>query len=131
MRDMASKARLVQERERLVAEIGLRDSLDQELVGYGEDQAGQGTLNCERARNAALRAFSETRLRQVEAALTRWENDDYGTCEVCGRPIGTARLGAVPYATRCAACEQRVETSARGRRHRRYPYTTASAAAVA
>lgn len=37
----------------------------------------------------------------VENALSRIENGTYGECEVCGEPIETQRLDALPYATLC------------------------------
>ncbi|MEZ5572905.1 MAG: TraR/DksA family transcriptional regulator [Halioglobus sp.] len=40
----------------------------------------------------------------IQAALERIENGTYGTCEECGEPIGDARLGAIPEATRCVNC---------------------------
>lgn len=43
-------------------------------------------------------------LDQVSTALERLDNGRYGTCEHCGKPIGVARMRAVPHATACAAC---------------------------
>ena len=45
----------------------------------------------------------------IAAALDRIEAGTYGKCERCGRPIAEERLQALPYASRCIACEQRVE----------------------
>jgi DnaK suppressor protein len=36
--------------------------------------------------------------------LTRLDAGTYGTCEVCGEPIGTARLEARPAARTCINC---------------------------
>jgi RNA polymerase-binding transcription factor len=44
-------------------------------------------------------------LGQIAHALHRIDQSSYGTCEVCNRPIATDRLKALPYATRCIACE--------------------------
>ena len=38
---------------------------------------------------------------EVEAALGRIEDGTYGTCAVCGKPIASERLEAVPWATLC------------------------------
>lgn len=48
-------------------------------------------------------------LREVEAALERITQDDYGECETCGGDIGFPRLKANPTATRCIACQTRFE----------------------
>ena len=51
---------------------------------------------------AALRQL----LGEVEAALARFRQGDYGRCEVCGGEIGAARLEAVPWAGRCISCAE-------------------------
>jgi len=43
-------------------------------------------------------------IRQIRGALSRIESGSYGICSSCGRPIGTARLAAVPSALTCVAC---------------------------
>ena len=42
-------------------------------------------------------------LAQVRTALARIDDGTYGTCEVCGRPIGDERLEVRPWAVRCVA----------------------------
>ncbi len=56
-------------------------------------------------RGEAERLASELRetLEEVEAALARLESGNYGLCEVCGKPIGEARLEAMPAARLCIA----------------------------
>jgi len=41
---------------------------------------------------------------QIRHALQRLDTDDPNACEVCGEPIGDARLRAIPTATRCVRC---------------------------
>jgi RNA polymerase-binding transcription factor DksA len=48
---------------------------------------------------------------KIHAALGRIEDGTYGICESCGRPINPARLDAIPYATYCKECAERVEAS--------------------
>jgi RNA polymerase-binding transcription factor DksA len=45
-----------------------------------------------------------TEIRMIEAALKRIEEDEFGYCVNCGRPIAAARLDLVPHAARCAKC---------------------------
>ena len=47
---------------------------------------------------------------QVEQALTRLDKGTYGICERCGSEIDFARLKAIPYASLCIRCQQRMET---------------------
>jgi RNA polymerase-binding transcription factor DksA len=45
---------------------------------------------------------------QVKRALTAIKLGRYGMCEVCGKPIDRARLGAYPEATTCISCATKV-----------------------
>jgi DnaK suppressor protein len=44
-------------------------------------------------------------LAEVDAALARFAEGCYGSCETCGMPIPCERLRAMPEARRCIACE--------------------------
>jgi RNA polymerase-binding transcription factor DksA len=52
-------------------------------------------------------------LREVEAALARMADGTYGDCVECGAHIPYARLAANPSASRCIACQERLEASQR------------------
>ena len=45
---------------------------------------------------------AEAELGAVEHALDRLDDGTYGTCEVCGEPLGDDRLAADPAARTCA-----------------------------
>lgn len=51
-------------------------------------------------------------LADVEAALDRMDNGDYGTCRRCGHPVALPRLRIVPQARYCAPCHRLRETGA-------------------
>ena len=57
-----------------------------------------------------VRAAGEEQARHAAEARDRGA---YGSCEVCGRPIGRDRLTAVPEATRCVSCQGAWEASVR------------------
>lgn len=61
----------------------------------------------ELARLSALRLTQ--RARRLRAALTRISDGEYGVCSECGAPIPARRLVAVPDATTCVACQERLE----------------------
>ena len=44
-------------------------------------------------------------LLQIESAMARLNEAQYGICEACRKPIPAKRLEALPYATRCVACQ--------------------------
>lgn len=80
-----------------VIEDDLRHPLDadwsEQAVDLADDEALAGVDDVLRAE-----------IQQVRLALLRIENGTYGTCAVCGEPIGLARLQALPIATRCIKC---------------------------
>ena len=43
-------------------------------------------------------------VRRIHEALERIDGGTYGVCARCGRPIGAARLTAVPTALTCVQC---------------------------
>ena len=54
---------------------------------------------------AANRTAAQRRRQQVDAALRRIEEAEYGDCAVCGEPIDARRLEAQPEAPLCVACQ--------------------------
>jgi len=53
----------------------------------------------------------EAMLRNIEAALTRIDDGDYGLCRDCDEPIHPKRLEFDPTALRCIECESKREDS--------------------
>lgn len=45
-------------------------------------------------------------LREIDYALERIREGDYGVCENCGKTIKEARLEAIPWARLCLGCER-------------------------
>jgi len=48
-------------------------------------------------------------LRDIEAALQRIKNGEYGVCIDCGDDVGFDRLQAYPTAKRCIVCQEQRE----------------------
>ena len=63
----------------------------------------------------ALTQSLERRLASIDHALRQAQNGAYGICELCGEPIDTARLEAVPETTLCLNCKLMSERQARMR----------------
>jgi DnaK suppressor protein len=72
----------------------------------GDDQADTGTKTFEREQEITLANNLRERIGQVERALDRLDDGQYGWCERCGNPIPVERLAAFPSATLCVTCKQ-------------------------
>lgn len=46
---------------------------------------------------------------EIDAALTRIETGEYGTCEDCGEEVAWARMRALPFARMCIDCAEKRE----------------------
>lgn len=77
--------------------------------GAGDDEADTGTKNITREHEMALAANATEMLEQTERALARLDAGTYGLCEICGKPIGKARMQAFPRATLCVEDKQKQE----------------------
>lgn len=86
------------------------DRLAQQLedLGHGEAEltfddnfADSGQVAAEQGENRALAQELQDKLDDVELALGKLDAGTYGTCEVCGNPIGEARLEAMPATRFC------------------------------
>jgi RNA polymerase-binding protein DksA len=72
----------------------------------GDDQADTGTKTFEREQEISLANSIRERITQVERALDRLDDGQYGWCERCGNAIPVERLAAFPSATLCVTCKQ-------------------------
>jgi len=72
----------------------------------GDDQADTGTKTFEREQEITLANNLLERITQVERALERLGEGNYGWCERCGNAIPVERLAAFPVATLCVSCKQ-------------------------
>jgi DnaK suppressor protein len=96
-----TNVREVLEEERTV----LRSQLDElGVVEYDENFADSGQVAAEQGENKALVNQLEETLREVERALAKLDEGNYGSCETCGKEIGEARLEAMPATRFCRDC---------------------------
>lgn len=59
--------------------------------------------------NVAMQRRRMARMGELESALRRLSETDYGICEECGEEIGVARLKANPSARFCVTCQSALE----------------------
>jgi DnaK suppressor protein len=72
----------------------------------GDDTADTGTKTFEREQEISLANNLLERINQVERAIDRLGEGNYGWCEKCGNAIPVERLAAFPSATLCVSCKQ-------------------------
>ena len=83
-------------------ELGFENQGDTGL-SYDSNFADSSQVTAERGEAERLATELREALDEVEAAIQRLEAGNYGRCEVCGKPIGEARLEAMPAARLCIA----------------------------
>lgn len=88
-------------------ERGGADALD-----FAEDEVELRTLRTELAQE-------DFELSEIEAALLRLKSGTYGRCEATGRPIGAARLRAIPWTRLSKAAAEQRESALRSRAGRK------------
>ena len=70
-------------------------------LNYDSNFADSSQVTAERGEAERLASELREALDEVDAAIKRLEDGTYGNCEVCGKPIGAARLEAMPAARFC------------------------------
>ena len=101
--------------------IALRDEIlsvsktgDQAAQTVELDQSKMGRLSRMDAMQAQAMSLEskrrrEIQMRQIEAALARIDQDDYGRCRDCDESIARQRLEYDPATTRCIQCAEKME----------------------
>ena len=72
----------------------------------GDDQADTGTKTLEREQEITLANNLLERITQVERAIDRLGEGNYGWCERCGNAIPGRAAGGVPVRDSLCACKQ-------------------------
>ncbi len=71
--------------------------------------ADLGSDNYEQELNLGLMQNESIRLREIEEAIERIDNGEYGICEGCDGKIKKARLNALPFVRNCIECQRASE----------------------
>lgn len=82
-----------------------------ELSMYDNHPADMGDELFERSKDTALLDNAKLLLAQVETALEKIENGNYGVCSKCGKTIPIERLETIPWAEACIECQREDEAS--------------------
>ena len=105
---------LTERRERLAARIrqALHERREESQMrdapgSHGWGAAPEGNISL------AMVAQQQQLLAQIDAAIQRHKAGTYGRCAGCGEEIPLPRLQALPFAQRCAPCQEEWEDSGR------------------
>lgn len=95
-------------RKALAGDLSLLKELRQQTSGDVVDAA----LDTAQDEISSQLAEVESReLANIENALEKMRDGEYGVCEGCSNAIPMARLQALPYATMCIQCQREAEKS--------------------
>ena len=77
------------------------------------DPVDQSASNSEMALDVQTRNRQHNLIKQIDYALSRINDSEYGYCEITGEPIGLRRLLARPIATMCVDVQEHHERISR------------------
>ena len=104
------KKRLLEEKQRIIQVANeAREHISNPNTDDLLDEVDIASSEVTQAVHLRLRDREGMLLAKINQALTRIEEGEYGTCEVCGEYIGNRRLEARPVATRCIRCKEEQE----------------------
>jgi RNA polymerase-binding transcription factor DksA len=89
--------------------------LDSELADYDQHPADEGTETHEQELDETTELMLEAEAENVELALQRLAQGQYGICIDCGKEIPRERLEAIREAVRCIEDQARYEATLRAR----------------
>ena len=99
-------------KEQIVKNIsGVNDELNQLSRLELNDEGDHASVNNNSMVESAIVSQQEKELKEIQIALGKISNGDYGICEMCEDPIGFQRLKVKPHAIYCIDCREIIEKS--------------------
>lgn len=95
------RTQLVELRDDLQRQIADLDPAGGSGPDFDENFADSGQVAAEVGESVALANRIREHLAEVDAAVERLDNDEFGVCEVCGKAIAVPRLEAIPATRYC------------------------------
>jgi DnaK suppressor protein len=115
--DLTHRQKLLALRARLLGDMTQMEDYSLQAhvrtVSIPTDKEELGTDNADQELAFSLLGSQKNVLDQIEAALQRIEDGDFGRCERCGEQIPESRIDAIPYAAACVQCASLLELSYR------------------
>ncbi|MCD6173761.1 MAG: RNA polymerase-binding protein DksA [Sulfurimonas sp.] len=90
---------------------GVNDELNQLNSLELNDEGDHASVNNSSMVESVIVHQQEKELGEINVALARIENGEYGTCVMCEDDIGFQRLKVKPHAAYCIDCREIVEKS--------------------
>lgn len=92
----------------------IRDTIEDvrttdEIKGYSQHQADEGTDDFNRTINLRLSGNEREILQKIEVALDKIDQGTYGVCDLTGDEIPLKRLEAIPYANTTVKAQEMLE----------------------
>lgn len=101
------RSKLISKRDEIEGRLG---KIDQDILHTdGAPNPDSGEQAIERENDDVLEALggiARSELEQINTALERIEQNEYGICTVCKKTISAERLEAIPYADHCIDCAE-------------------------
>ncbi len=80
-----------------------------DISGYSLHIADVATDNYDRDFNLGRVSEERAILFEIDEALKRIEEETFGVCKGCQKPIAKVRLNALPYVKFCRKCQEEIE----------------------
>lgn len=113
----SARQNLLEMKQKLLGEIDSELRAERE----GNKDEGMDTYDLaseerDREINFILSDRERVKLQQIDDALERLDDGNYGVCESCGLEIAEERLTAMPFSRLCRDCQQDQEREAKSQR---------------
>ena len=101
---------VIAKRQRLVQQVAELESMHSKLLEVlvqevpDDEHDPDGTTAFERAQIRSFATDARARLAELDNALNRVDQEGFGQCVECKKPIGIERLFALPESVRCVSC---------------------------
>ena len=107
----ATRLRLEREYKTLTNSINRNRVAAEEIQHENtEDEGDMATMSHNKELIYNLHEGDYARLKSIQQALNVLDRGQYGECVNCGEDINQKRLAAVPWATLCIVCQEKMET---------------------
>lgn len=108
---------LAEMKEKLHGEIESELRAERESTkDEGMDTYDLASEERDREINFILSDRERVKIKQIDDALERLDDNTYGVCESCGLEIAEERLSAMPFTRLCRDCQQDMEREAKSQR---------------